>query len=163
MSRLVRSLLHCGCIPLSLHRMPPIHNNSCMIYIWCYSHLFYLVTALGFTYNIYDPHVNLLNMNRLIGYPIVVLSQGGDSPFVYRDRAGWPALPPYICKIHVSVAIGTQSRIIFTKGCHWSNYGGPQKSDNGKVVKSSFLQFFISLLLLFCFSSNSRISKTRES
>ena len=30
---------------------------------------------------------------------------------LYRDGAGWPASLPYICKIRVSVAIGTQSRI----------------------------------------------------
>ena len=33
------------------------------------------------------------------------------SPFVYRDRAGWPASLPYIRKIRISVAIGTQSGI----------------------------------------------------
>ena len=38
-------------------------------------------------------------------------SQRGDSPFVYRDGTGWPASLPYIRKIHVSVAIGTQSGI----------------------------------------------------
>ena len=41
----------------------------------------------------------------------VYVSQRGDSPFVYRDGTGWPASLPYIRKIHVSVAIGTQSGI----------------------------------------------------
>ena len=45
-----------------------------------------------------------------------LLSQRGDSPFVYRDGAGWPASLPYIRKICVSVAIGTQSGIYLTKG-----------------------------------------------
>ena len=37
------------------------------------------------------------------------VSQRGDSPFVYRDGAGWPAPLPYIWKIRVSVVIGTHS------------------------------------------------------
>ena len=41
----------------------------------------------------------------------VDISQRGFSPFVYRDGAGWPAPLPYIRKIRVSVAIGTQSGI----------------------------------------------------
>ena len=47
---------------------------------------------------------------------ILCVSQRGDSPFVYRDGTGWPASLPYICKICVSVAIGTQSRIRLHKG-----------------------------------------------
>ena len=39
------------------------------------------------------------------------ISQRGFSPFVYRDRGGWPASLPYIRKIRISVAIGNQSRI----------------------------------------------------
>ena len=39
------------------------------------------------------------------------VSQRGDSPFVYRDGTGWPASLPYIRKIYVSVALGTQSGI----------------------------------------------------
>ena len=42
--------------------------------------------------------------------------QMGNIPFVHRDRAGWPASLPYILKICVSVAIGTQSGIILTYG-----------------------------------------------
>ena len=38
-------------------------------------------------------------------------SQKGDGPFVNRDGTGWPASLPYIQKICVSVAIGTQSGI----------------------------------------------------
>ena len=41
----------------------------------------------------------------------IYMSQRGDSPFVYRDGAGWPASLPYIRKIRVSVAIGFQSGI----------------------------------------------------
>ena len=47
----------------------------------------------------------------------LALSQRGDSPFVYRDGTGWPASLPYIWKIRVSVAIGTQS------GIHLHTYG----------------------------------------
>ena len=43
------------------------------------------------------------------------LSQRGDSPFVYRDCTGLPASLPYIRKIHVSVAISTQSGICLQK------------------------------------------------
>ena len=42
---------------------------------------------------------------------IIYISQRGDSPFVYRDGTGLPASLPYIRKIHVSVAISTQSGI----------------------------------------------------
>ena len=42
---------------------------------------------------------------------ICIISQRGDSPFVYRDGTGLPASLPYIRKIHVSVAISTQSGI----------------------------------------------------
>ena len=44
----------------------------------------------------------------------------GDSPFVYRDGTGWPASLPCIRKIHVSVAIGTQSG---KKGTYGQNMG----------------------------------------
>ena len=44
-------------------------------------------------------------------YILYIISQRGFSPFVYRDRGGWPASLPYIRKIRVSVAIGTQSGI----------------------------------------------------
>ena len=44
-------------------------------------------------------------------YSCTCISQRGDSPFVYRDGTGLPALLPYIRKIHVSVAISTQSGI----------------------------------------------------
>ena len=46
------------------------------------------------------------------------ISQRGDTPFVYRDGTGWPASLPYIRKIHVSVAIGTQSGICLHKRVH---------------------------------------------
>ena len=60
-------------------------------------------------------------------FTYMCISQRGFSPFVYRDRGGWPAPLPYIRKIRVSVAIGTQSGILFTKGYLQSKYGGPQK------------------------------------
>ena len=41
---------------------------------------------------------------------IVVAITKGLSP-LYRDGTGWPASLPYIWKIRVSVAIGTQSGI----------------------------------------------------
>ena len=68
----------------------------------------------------YHPYILLLIF--------ILVSQRGDSPFVYRDGTGWPASLPYIYKICVSVAIGTQSGIRLHKGYLWSKYGGPQKS-----------------------------------
>ena len=66
---------------------------------------------------------------------IIRISQRGDSPFVYRDGTGWPASLPYIRKIRVSMAIGTQP--IFTKWYLWSKYGGAKKDQNqtpGKLL-----------------------------
>ena len=94
-----------------------------------------------------------------------VVSQRGDSPFVYRDRGGWPASLPYICKIRVSVAIGTQSGIrLHEKGTYGQNMGVLKKwpkSDNGKVVKilkvhfhNSSSSLLLLLLLLFRFSTH---------
>ena len=64
-------------------------------YIWLSKHTISLVVSL---YNVEVAAVS-------------GLSQRGDSIDVYRDRGGWPASLPYIRKIRVSVAIGTQSGI----------------------------------------------------
>ena len=47
-----------------------------------------------------------------------IVSQRGDSPFVYRDGTGWPVSLPYIRKIRVSMAIGTQSGIRLHERVH---------------------------------------------
>ena len=68
-----------------------------------------------------------------------LVSQRGGSPFVYRDRGGWPASPPYICKICVSVAIGTQSEIRLHKRVPMVKIWGSSKNDQnwttGKLLK----------------------------
>ena len=72
-------------------------------------------------------------------------SQRGNSPFVYRDGTGWPASLPYIRKIRVSVAIGTQSgfrlheRVPIVKIC--------PKFDYRKVVEK-FIFTILHLLLV---------------
>ena len=67
------------------------------------------------------------------------LSQRGDSPFVYRDRGGWPASLPYIRKIRVSVAIGTQSGIRLHQRVPMVKKWGSSKNDQnwttGKLLK----------------------------
>ena len=60
-------------------------------------------------------------------------------PFVYRDGTGWPASLPYIRKIHVSVAIGTQSRICLHKRVPmvkiWGSSKKYQNRMTGKLLK----------------------------
>ena len=56
-------------------------------------------------------------------------SQRGFSPFVYRDRGGWPASLPYIRKIRVSVAIGNQSRIRLHERVPMVKIWGSSKND----------------------------------
>ena len=101
------------------------------------------------------------------------ISQRGNSPFVYRDGAGWPASLSYIRKIRVSVEICTQSKIRLCERVPMVKIWGTTKIDlnqtTGKTLKL-FSQFFIFslsllllLLLLICFSFNSRISKTGQS
>ena len=67
------------------------------------------------------------------------LSQRGDSPFVYRDGIGWPASLPYIRKIRVSVAIGTQSGIRLHKRVPmvkiWGSSKNSQNWITGKLLK----------------------------
>ena len=60
---------------------------------------------------------------------VLPLSQRGDSPFVYRDRGGWPASLPYIRKIRVSVAIGNQSRICLHERVPMVKIWGSSKND----------------------------------
>ena len=68
-----------------------------------------------------------------------VISQRGFSPFVYRDRGGWPASLPYIRKIRVSVAIGTQSGIRLHQRVPMVKIWGSSKNDQnwttGKLLK----------------------------
>ena len=64
------------------------------------------------------------------------VSQRGDSPFVYRDGMGWPASLPYIRKIHVSMAIGTQSGIRLHK--IWGSSKNDQNRITGKLLKFIF-------------------------
>ena len=67
------------------------------------------------------------------------ISQRGDSPFVYRDGIGWPASLPYIRKIRVSVAIGTQFGIRLHERVPMVKIWGSSKNDQnqitGKVLK----------------------------
>ena len=60
---------------------------------------------------------------------IGIISQRGNSPFVYRDGTGWPASLPYIRKIHVSVAIGTQSGTRLHKRVPMVKIWGSSKND----------------------------------
>ena len=70
---------------------------------------------------------------------VTQLSQRGDSPFVYRDRGGWPASLPYICKIRVSGAIGTQSEIRLHERVPtvkiWMSSKNDQNWTTGKLLK----------------------------
>ena len=64
------------------------------------------------------------------------VSQRGDSPFVYRDGTGRPASLPYIRKIHVSVAIGTQSGIRPAPMVKiWGSSKNDQNWITGKLLK----------------------------
>ena len=78
------------------------------------------------------------------------ISQRGDSPFVYRDGTGWPASLPYIRKIHVSVAIGTQSGIRLHERVPMVKIWGSSKYDQnwttGKLLK--FIFTILHLLLV---------------
>ena len=75
----------------------------------------------------------------LIGKVSLQSSQRGDSPFVYRDGIGWPASLPYIRKIRVSVAIGTQSGIRLHKRVPmvkiWGSSKNYQNWITGKLLK----------------------------
>ena len=88
------------------------------------------------------------------------ISQRGDSPFVYRDGTGWPASLPYIRKIHVSVAIGTQSGIRLHKRVPMVKIWGSSKKDQnwitGKLLKLkkfifTILHFVVVVVLLLQF------------
>ena len=63
-----------------------------------------------------------------------MISQRGDSPFVYRDGTGWPASLPYIRKIHVSMAIGTQSGIRLHKRVPMVKIWGSSKKDQNWIT-----------------------------
>ena len=81
-----------------------------------------------------------------------LLSQRGDNPFVYRDGTGWPASLPYIRKIHVSVAIGTQSGFRLHERVPMVKIWGSSKYDQnwttGKLLKFEKFIFTILHLLL---------------
>ena len=79
------------------------------------------------------------------------VSQRGGSPFVYRDCGGWPALLPYIFKIHVSVAIGTQSEIHLHKRVPMVKIWGSSKMTKigyRKIVKIAKVHFHNSHLVV---------------
>ena len=67
------------------------------------------------------------------------VSQRGDSPFVYRDGTGWPALLPYIRKNHVSVAIGIQSLIRLHKRVPMVKIWGSSKNAIDVAVSTYLL------------------------
>ena len=85
------------------------------------------------------------------------LSQRGGSPFVYRDRAGWPASLPYICKIRVSMALGTQSEICLHERVPtvkiWGSSKNYQNWTTGKLLKLIFiiLHFLLVVVVLLQF------------
>ena len=90
---------------------------------------------------------------------IIILSQRGGSPFVHRDRAGWPASLPYICKIRVSVAMGTQSEIRLHKRVATVKLWGSSKNDrNWTTVKLFKLHFHNSFSPCCSSSSSSSVS-----
>ena len=75
-------------------------------------------------------------------YMYNVMSQRDGSPFVYRDRGGWPASLPYICKICVYVAIGTQSEIRLHERVPMVKIWGSSKmtkSDNVGVLINMYI------------------------
>ena len=91
-------------------------------------------------------NVFTLVQGRLREY--IYISQRGDSPFVYRDRGGWPAPLPYICKIRVSVGIGTQSGIRLHERVPmvkiWGSSKNHQNQTIGKALK--FYKFIFTIL-----------------
>ena len=92
------------------------------------------------------------------------LSQRGDSPFVYRDGTGWPASLPYIWKIRVSVAIGTQSGIHLHERVPMVKILGSSKHlDNRNVVKIIFtiLHFVVVVVLLLLLQFQPQYLKNR--
>ena len=78
---------------------------------------------------------------------LIYLSQRGYSPFVYRDGTGWPASLPYIRKIHVSVAIGTQSGILLHKTVPMDKIWGSSKNDQNRIT-GKLLKFIFTILHL---------------
>ena len=95
-----------------------------------------------------------IHIAQLSGIPI--LSQRGGSPFVYRDGVGWPALLPYIRKIHVSMVICTQSGIHLHERVPMVKIWGSSKYDQnwttGKLLKfEKFIFTILHLLLVVVF------------
>ena len=86
---------------------------------------------------------------RCFDVRMCTLSERANSPFVYRD---WPASLPYIRKIHVSVAIGTQSGICLHERVPMVKIWGSSKYDQnwttGKLLKFEKFIFTILHLLL---------------
>ena len=91
-------------------------------------------------------------------------TQRGDSPFVYRDRGGWPASLPYIWKIHVSVAIGTQSGIRLHERVPMVKIWGSSKNDQnwttGKLLK--LLIFHLVVVVVVCQFRPAYLNNQRE-
>ena len=59
----------------------------------------------------------------------------GALAFIYRDHGGWPASLPYICKIHVSVAIGTQCGIRLHERVPMVKIWGSSKNDQNWTTR----------------------------
>ena len=144
----------------------------CMVVMLCMFCVFFLCSESSFSFYMLlwcTMHVivHVYNVCLFMCTMYVYISQRGDSPFVYRDRDGWPASLPYICKIRVSVAIGTQSGIRLHKRVPMVKIWGSSKndqSDSGKVVKIRKVQFslffiFLLLLLLLLFRFSTHVSQ----
>ena len=83
-----------------------------------------------------DPYIYslFLRIFDLLVLPPFLVSGITYRPFVYRDGTGWPASLPYIRKIHVSVAIGTQSGIRLHKRVPMVKIWGSSKNDQNRVT-----------------------------
>ena len=77
-------------------------------------------------------HVGAWSMAVLLGQPFeyYYYHKGAIAPlYNYRDGTGWPASLPYIRKIYVSMAIGTQSGIRLHERVPMVKKWGSSKND----------------------------------
>ena len=65
--------------------------------------------------------------------PMILYHKGAIAPLYYRDGTGWPASLPYIQKIRVSVAIGTQSGICLHEMVPMVKIWGCLKNDQNQT------------------------------
>ena len=70
--------------------------------------------------------------------------------------AGWPASLPYICKIRVSVAIGTQSRTRLHERVPMNKIRGTSKNDQNRIMRKlfKFYKFTFAILHLVLVSTS---------